>query len=175
MISPKLHKYRIGFWLGILGFLVALAAAFALTPKTPATEVLKLDIQAGEPVADAMARSTMTADFLVAMDMQGLPLPPLASWSATGPYQIELQTGGEHTITIPWTPSDGTIWMNAGVIDEIDLRFDHFETSSTGTANNDAPDTEVDIEAIIDIYSSLQAAAPRSAKIASCYHNLLEV
>ncbi|MFV0334654.1 MAG: hypothetical protein ACK5JR_11375 [Tropicimonas sp.] len=142
--------------------------ADSLDTSTPLT----LDIQAGEPLGDAMARSTMTIDIPIALDMQGLPLPPLSSWNGEGRYQLALQTGGKHSIVIPWTPSGGTIWMNFGVIDEIDLDFLYFDTARVdGSTADDVSATDADIEAIVSVYTALQAAEPRAAEIASCYHN----
>ncbi|RCW79883.1 hypothetical protein [Paracoccus lutimaris] len=150
----------------MMGSLAAMAGS--LGDSKPLT----LDIQAGEPLGDAMTRSTMAVDIPITPDMQGLPLPPLASWNGNGPYQLALQAGGESSIVIPWTPSGGTIWMNFGVIDEIDLDFMYFDAARVdGSTAGDISATDADIEAIVSIYAGLQAVEPRAAEMASCYHN----
>lgn len=155
---------------GVLVFLIGSLAAMAEPPGD--SKPLTLDIQAGEPLGDAMTRSTMTVDISITPEMQGLPLPPLASWNGDGQYQLALQTGGKHSIAIPWTPSGGTIWMNFGVIDEIDLDFQYFDTARVdGSAAGNVSATDADIEAIVSFYAALQAAEPRAAEIVSCYHN----
>lgn len=158
-------------WLpSVLVFLIGCLATMA--EPIGDSKPLTLDIQAGEPLGDAMTRSTMTVDISITPEMQELPLPPLASWNGDGRYQLALQTGGKHSIVIPWTPSGGTIWMNFGVIDEIDLDFQYFDTARVGGRTaGDVSATDADIESIVNIYAVLQAAEPRAAEIASCYHN----
>lgn len=152
--------------------LLLMATPAAMAHRMDMVDPFTLDIQAGEPLGDAMARSTMTVDIPIALDMQGLPLPPVTAWSGKQHYQLVLQTGGEQSIAIPWTPSGGTIWMNFGVIDEIDLDFAHFDASRADrSAASDVSATDADIEAIVNIYTGLQAAKPRAAEIASCYYN----
>lgn len=156
---------------GVLVLILVVTPA-AVVKSMDKPDPFTLDIQAGEPLGDAMARSTMTVDIPIAIDMQGLPLPPLASWDGKQHYQLDLQTGGEQSIVIPWTPSGGTIWMNFGVIDQIDLDFAYFDASrADGNATGNVSPTDADIEAIVRIYAGLQAAEPRAAEISSCYHN----
>lgn len=144
---------------------------------------LVLDIQAGEPIGDAMARSSMKADFPIVPDMLGLDMLPETSWIDHNPYQLRLQAGDGKVIALPWTPDGGMIWTEFGVITEIDLDYHDFGKAPSvpesvpappASANAPKPDAITrDIEAIVRTYQAFHAVNPRQSDIASCYHNLI--
>ncbi len=111
-------------------WLAATAVAFlslgAVMMKADTMETFELDIRAGEPLADAMARSSLRIDVPITLGMHGIPLPPLADWSAER-YRLRLA----ENVTIPWTPSGGTVWMHTGVINQIDLDFANLSLGRT--------------------------------------------
>lgn len=141
--------------------------------------MLELRIEAGEPLADAMARSTLRNDVKIALDMQELGLPPEAGWNGER-FQVALSAGDGRFATIPWTPFGGKLWMNGGVIDEIDLMFLNFTSTRVDFPNWMRPEDSLEhgagtpdqeIDAIVQIYEAIQSLDPEPAGEVSCYRN----
>ena len=167
--------------LGTLALLVCLVAAYAVYQNKALPPLLLLDIQAGEPLGDAMARSTMKQDLPITLDMQNLRLPVLMDWDSTR-YQVRLQGGEGKSALIKWTPVGGTIWAYAGWIDEVDLDFAHFHLTRADDPDwilpqdaygQPAGTLDADINAIVDIYESVQAMDARPSRLPSCYDNVI--
>lgn len=151
-------------WLLLSIVPLTIAAAVLTGAIGRADDMLILDIQAGEPFGDAIDRSTLQADISIPLEMQGVPLPPLAPWNSDAPYQLRLQAGDGKDLIVPWTPAAGMIWMTAGVIDQIALEFRDFGKAADASVTTD-------IDAIVAFYSDFQALEPQATEIASCYHN----
>lgn len=146
-------------------------------------DVLELDIQAGEPFGDAMARSSLKHDVGIPLDMQRLGLPRDDTWNGER-FQVALRGSEEQRAVIPWTPAQGVLWMNAGVVDEISLEFVNFHRTRADSPDwtppemtHDAPPGPLDeeIEAIVEIYESVLSLAHQPAEPVNCYRNSLEI
>lgn len=118
-------------------------------------QMLELDIQAGEPFGDVMARSSLKSKTNVLVDMQNVNFPPLDDWNGDR-YQVRLRGGNDQSALIPWTPTGGTIWMTAGMVGEVSLNYE-----------------DLNLDAIAGIYASIMAMDPVPSEIVSCYHNSL--
>ena len=169
------RKYALGA--AVLLIIIALTAPLG---SKNMDDVLELDFQAGEPLADMMARSSLNIDVSIPLGMQGLPLPVLADWNGER-YRLRLQGGNGKSAVIPWTPSGGTIWMNTGVIDEIDLDFINFDKTRADSpdwtpplkTSRDMPAPVADTAAaIIELYHLIQSLDPIPVDEVSCYENM---
>ena len=161
--------------------MACLAVAYAFYKSKELPPLLLLDIQAGEPIGDAMSRSSLKKNHSIVLDMQGLRLPMGGKESSR--YQVRLQGGEGKSALIKWTPVGGIIWSYTGWLEEIDLIFANFHLTRA-----DAPDwvmpedtyelpagtLQSDIDAITDIYDSVMAMNPRPPSQPSCsFHNLI--
>ena len=159
---------------------VGTATMVTMAGKAGATDMLTLDIQAGEPFGDALARSTMQTQITVPLGMQGVPLPVLGDWNGDR-YQLRLQGGEDRNAVIPWTPAGGTIWLQGGVVTEIDLTFvnpdktradaDDWQQPLTTLGRPPATPDQV-ADSLIAIYAALQALKPAPVDTVSCGENL---
>lgn len=160
--------------------LLALMLAVGAAADQPAEgQMPVLELKAGEPLGDAMARSSMKIEVGILPDLQGLYLPPLQDWNAER-YQIRLRGGADSSALIDWTPFSGTIWLTAGLIDQIKLEFMNFHLTRADSDDwvrpNDtldlpAGDLKGEIEAIVQIYQAIMELDPVPSDITSCYHN----
>src|SRR5690606_29887820 len=124
MNKPSLTR-KLVKTLGVFTLVAGLIAAHVVYKDKTLPPLLLLDIQAGEPLGDAMSRSTMKQDLPIALDMQNLRLPVLMDWGSTR-YQVRLQGGEGKSVLFKWTPVAGTIWSYTGWIDEVDLDFTNY-------------------------------------------------
>lgn len=85
-----MRRFSHGLGTALLALLMAIGAA---PGQSLGDKMLTLDLKAGEPVGDALARSSLKIKVGVLADVQGLYLPPLQDWNGER-YQIRLQGGG---------------------------------------------------------------------------------
>lgn len=171
-----MRRFSHGLGAALLALLMATGAA---PGQSLGDKMLTLDLKAGEPVGDALARSSLKIEVGVLADVQGLYLPPLQDWNGQR-YQIRLQGGGDRAALIGWTPFRGTLWLTAGLIDQIKLEFRNFHLTRTDSGDwlrpddtlaRPAGDLDGEIDAIAAIYGAIMALEPVPAKITSCHHN----
>lgn len=128
------------------------------------------EIEVGEPIGDAVARSTRKYGFRIPLDMQSLDLP--GHDDKGGALEIVLRNGAGKTATLPWQASDGVIWMYVGVTDEINLRFAGFDGPRLREEKRAPPDLlEAEIAGIVEIYDRMLSLALRPRERSSCYRN----
>ncbi|MGU3575421.1 hypothetical protein ACLBWZ_07805 [Brucellaceae bacterium C25G] len=137
-------------------------------------EVTTFEIEIGEPIVEAVSRSSRKYDFQIPLDMQSLDIPSHAD--KTDALQILLRNGVGKSIAFPWQPQSGIIWMYAGVTDEIDLSFSTFEGRRlSGNATTPANPIEADIAGIVEIYEQILSLAERPRDESHCYSNDLHL
>jgi len=137
-------------------------------------EIKTFEIEIGEPIGDAVSRSSRKYDFGIPLDMQSLDIPGYADKADT--LQIVLRNGAGKSIAFPWQPQSGIIWMYVGVTDEIDLEFSGFEGQRlSGNDTIFANPIEADIDGIVEIYEQILSLSERPRDVSHCYHNSLHL
>lgn len=163
----------------------AMAAVATMTISAGAmagttTDTLMLDIQAGEPFGDTLARSTMQIETTIPLGQLAISLPELADWNGQR-YQLRLQGGQDRSALIPWTPVSGTIWLHGGVISEIDLSFVNPRQTRADSPDwqrplatlDHRPDTPDQVAgSLIALFEAIQSLAPTAVRTVSCGDNL---
>lgn len=133
-------------------------------------EIETFEIEIGEPIGDAVARSTRKYGFRIPLDMQSLDIP--GHDDKDGTLEIVLRNGAGKTATLPWQVSDGVIWMYVGVTDEIDLRFAGFDGLRIRDDKSAHPDLlEAEIAGIVEIYDRVLSLTLRPRERSSCHRN----
>lgn len=177
-MSADSRPRRWRWWMSPLAALLIAAApltalqAKELSPQTGETEILEIEI--GEPIGDAVARSTRKYDFRIPLDMQSLDIP--GDGDKPDGLRIVLRNGAGKSIAFPWQAHSGVIWMYVGVTDEIDLKFRGFEDrrlSGEGAVSDDP--NEADIAAIAEIYEQVLSLSERPRNQSHCYRNELRL
>lgn len=131
-----------------------------------------LEIEIGEPIGDAVARSTRKYDLHIPLDMQSLDIP--GRDEKGGALEIVLRNGAGKTATLPWQASDGTLWMYVGITDEIDLRFAGFDDAHLREESSASIDPfEAEIAGIVEIYERVISLTLRPRERSTCYRNEL--
>ena len=154
-----------------LGFV---APIFAEDGSNAMSEPEAFEIGVGEPIWDAVSRSSRKYDFVVPLDMQSQDL--YSSADSTRRLQIILRNGEGERAVLPYFPDDGTLWMYVGVTDEIDLNFYRFRpvSADAGGAGPEDP-VAAAIEAIVAIYTEVMPLTVRPREQQNCYRNSIEV
>lgn len=133
-------------------------------------EIATFEIEIGEPIVDAVSRSSRKYDFRIPLDMQSLDIPGDAD--KAGALQILLRNGAGKSIAFPWQPQSGIVWMYAGVTDEIDLAFSLFESRRlSGKDTMTTNPIDADIAGIVEIYEQILSLTERPRDESHCYHN----
>ena len=167
--------------LGVLALLAGVVAAYAVYQNKALPPLRLLDIQAGEPLGDALARSAMAQNIRIALDMQTLRFP-LRRDGESPRYQVRIQGGEGKSALIKWTPISNTIWAYSGWVDEVDLGFANFHLTRADDPNWVLPEDtydlpagtlQSDMDAIVEIYESVQAMGPKPSRLPACYHNVI--
>jgi len=163
----------------VLALVLAAGALFVMQGKDARArmaEIETFEIEIGEPVGDAVARSTRKYDFRIPLDMHSLDIPGMDA--PPGSLEIILRNGAGKSAALPWQPVQGSLWMYVGVTDELNLEFSGFgQPTLRGEAvvPAGAPPLEAEVLGISEIYARVMTLTGRPRERSNCYRNDLEL
>lgn len=174
MLFSWLRQYR---QIPVAVAVIAIVFLLALwtKPVHARTEGIEtFEIEVGEPIGDAVARSTRKYDFPVPLDMQSVDVPAVDA--KPGLLEIILRNGAGQRAALPWQPVQGSLWMYVGVTDALDLLFSGFDTPTLRGEQLVPPGAgplEAEVLGITEIYRRVLSLTERPRDRSSCYRNQL--